>query len=56
MLLEIGLLKRKKNQNYPSSYFYNKRCNMLSLMAIFVIIIIIIIIIIIMIFFNDNIK
>ena len=49
MLLEIGLLKRKKTKNktkqkpkkkkkeikialslgYPSSYFYNKRCNML---------------------------
>ena len=44
MLLEIGLLKREKKnktkQNnkkikialslgYPSSYFYNKRCNML---------------------------
>ena len=38
MLLEIGLLKKKKKKKdikialslgYPSSYFYNKRCNML---------------------------
>ena len=42
MLLEIGLLKGKKTKTkqnksqkkrsslgYPSSYFYNKRCNML---------------------------
>ena len=36
MLLEIGLLKKKEKEikitlslGYPSSYFYNKRCNML---------------------------
>ena len=52
MLLEIELLKRQKKDKKkkikialslgnPSSYFYNKRCKYVALMAIFIIFVII---------------